>query len=55
MVRPGKGLTNYLGLRTNRPNKKQNSSSSITDDFRELLKKFDNSPYLYYKSKQVHN
>ena len=59
MVIPGEGLTNSLALSTKRPNKKENSRFAITEitkqDFRKFLKKFDNSPYLGYKSKQVHN
>ena len=56
---PGKGLTTFIDLSTKSPNKKQKARFSITDipkqDFRKLLKKFENSPYLGYKSKQVHN
>ena len=53
------GLTPSLDLRTKIQNKKQKEFFSITDinkqDFRKLLKKFENSPYLGYKIKQVHN
>ena len=56
---PSKGLTTYLALRTKGSNKKQNPRFSITEitkeDFRKFRKKFNNSPYLCYKSKQVHN
>ena len=59
MRKPGKGLTNSMYLRTKRSNKKQNARFSITgitnQEFRKLLKRFNNSPYLGYKSKQVHN
>ena len=41
------------------PNKKEKERFAITDitkqDLRKLIKKFENSPYLDYKSKQVHN
>ena len=56
---PGKGLTTSLDLRTKNSNKKQKSRSAITDinnkDFSKLLKKFKNSPYIGWKSKQVYN
>ena len=56
---PGKGRATSMYLRTKIPNKKQKSRFAITDItkqyFRKLLKKFDNSPYLGYKSKQAHN
>ena len=56
---PGKGLTTSLALRTKSSNKKKRARFSITSitnqDFRKLLTKFKNSPYLSYKSKQVHN
>ena len=56
---PGKGLTTSLALRIKSPNKKKKSRFAITDitnqDFKTLLKKFKNSHYLGYKSKQVHN
>ena len=59
MGRLGKRLTNFLDIIIKRSNKKQKLMFSITDitnhDFRKLLKKFKNSPYLGYKSKQVHN
>ena len=59
MGRPGKGVTTSLTLRTKRTNKKQKASFSITDiakqDFRKSLKKFDKSPYIGYKIKQVHS
>ena len=59
MGRPGKGLTTSLYLRSKVPNKKQKARFSITDiteqDFRKLIKKFDNSPYLGLSSKHVHN
>ena len=59
MVRSGKGLTTSLTLRTKKPNKKQKSRISITgitnQYFRKFLRKFNNSPYLGYKKKQVHN
>ena len=55
----GKELTTFLDLRTKSSNKKQKTRFYITDitekDFRKLIKFFDNSPYLDYKSKQFHN
>ena len=52
-------MTTYINLRTKRSNKKQKSRFAINDitnqDFRKLLRKFNNSPYLGLKSKQVHN
>ena len=54
MGRTGKGA-----LSTKGPNKKQKAIFSITNItkqyFGNLLKKFDNSPFLDYKSKEVHN
>ena len=54
----GKGINNYLTLRTKIPNKKQKARIDITDItnhyFRRFLKAFDNSPYLCYKKNQVH-
>ena len=48
-----------MSFRTKISNNKQKESYSITDitkqDFRKLLNKFNSSPYLGYKSKQVHN
>ena len=59
MVRPGYRLTKYLDIRTKSSNKKQKARFDITDitnkDFSQLLKQFKNSPYIGYKSKQVHN
>ena len=59
MVRSGKGLTTYLNLKTQSPTKKQKARNVITDitnqDFRKLLKWFNNLPYLGYNKKQVHN
>ena len=59
MGRTRKGMTNSLALRTKRSNKKQKSRFDITDitnhDFRKLFRKFNNSTYMGYKSKQVHN
>ena len=59
MGRLGKRLTNFLDIIIKKSNKKQKLMFSITDitnqDFRKLLKKFKNSPYLGYKIKQVHN
>ena len=56
---PGKGLTTYPDLRTKSSNKKQKERFAITDinnkDFIKLLKKFKNSPYIGWKSKQVYN
>ena len=59
MVIPGKGLTTAVAPMTKRPNKKQKARFSITvitnQYFRKVLKNFYNSPYIGYKSKQVHN
>ena len=59
IIPAGKGMTISLALRTKISNKKQKSRFATTDinhqDLRGLLKKFKNSPYLYYKSKQVNN
>ena len=48
-----------MTIRTNIPNKKKNSEIEITcitnQEFRKLLKQFNNLPYLGYKSKQDHN
>ena len=59
MKRPGKGLTTSMNIRTKSPNKKQNAGFYITaitkQDFRKFINKFENSPYLVYKSKQVNN
>ena len=50
MGRIGKGLTNFLNLRTKRPKNKQRTWYFIIDitnqDFMKLLKKFNNSPNL---------
>ena len=58
-VGPGNGLTKSMSLSTKIPNKKQKESFPITNinkqDFGSLIKKFYNSPYLGYKSIQVHN
>ena len=55
----GKGLTTSLDISTKSSNNKQKARFAITDianqDFRKLLKKFNNLPYIGYKSKQVHN
>ena len=59
MGRLVKGLTKSMALSTKRPNKKQKSKFSITEInnqyFRNLLKNFNNVPYICYKTKQVHN
>ena len=59
MVIPSKGLNTSMYIMTKRSTKKQKARFAITDitnqDFRKLLKKFKDSPYLGYKSKQVHN
>ena len=59
MIIPGKGINTYLDIRTKISNNKQNSRFYITDitnqDFRKLLNKFNNAPYIGYKSKQVCN
>ena len=52
-------MTSSLDPSTQRSNNKQNSRFAITDftnqDSMEFLKKFNNSPYLGYNSKHVHN
>ena len=59
MGRSGKGLNNYLALRTKSQNKKQKARFAITEitnqDFRKFLNKFNNAPYIGYKIKQVRN
>ena len=59
MMRTSKGLTNYLAFRNKRSRNKQKAMFFITDitkkDFRKLLKRFNNSSYLGYKSKHFHN
>ena len=59
MVISGKGLTNFMDLRNKKSNKKQKSRFAITaitnQYLSKLLKKIDNSPYVGYKSKQLHN
>ena len=56
---PGKGMNTSLELRTKSPNKKQKARFSMTEitnqDFIKFLKKFNNSPYLGYNSKHIHN
>ena len=58
MVIPGKGLTTSLDLSTKRSNKKKKARFAMNDifnqDFRIFLKRFKNSSYIGYKSKQVH-
>ena len=55
----GTGTTTSMEISTKSSNKKQNTRLYITDitkqDFRKLLKKFKNSPYIVYKIKQVYN
>ena len=57
MGRPGKGLNTSMDLMKKNPNKKQKARFSITEitnqDFRKLLNKFKNSPFLGYKFKNV--
>ena len=59
MGRIVKGLTNSLTLRTKNSNKRQKARFDITyinnQGFNKFLKKFNNSPYLGYNSKHVHN
>ena len=59
MGRSVKGLTNYMTLSTKSLNNKQSARVAITDItnqyFRKLIKEFNNSPYIGYKKKQVHN
>ena len=55
----GTGTTTSMYISTKSSNKKQKTRLYITDitkqDFRKLLKKFKNSPYIVYKIKQVYN
>ena len=59
IIHKGKVLTTSLDLITKSLNRKQEARFAITDItkycFRKLLKKFDDSPSLGYKIKQVHN
>ena len=59
IVRTSKGLTAYISLKTKSSNNKQKERFYITDttkqDFRKFLNNSNNSPYLGYNSKQVHN
>ena len=59
MGRSVKFLAASLALRTKIKNKKQKeriSISEITNQyFRKFFMEFNNSPYLGYKNKQVHN
>ena len=59
MGRPGKRLSNFMTLKTKSSNNNQKSRFSINNitkqNFRKLLKYFDNPYYLGYKRKQVHN
>ena len=59
MGRSGEGLNTSMYLRTKMTNKKQKTRFAITDinnqGFRKFLKKFKNSPYIGYNSKQVNN
>ena len=59
MVISGKYLTTSLNFSNKSPNKKQKSRTAINDITnqycRKLLKQFNNSPYLGYKKKQIHN
>ena len=52
-------MTTSLDIRTKIPNKKQKTRISTTDitnnDFRKFHEAFNNSPYLGYRKKQVHN
>ena len=56
---PGKGMTTSLAIMTKRTKNKQKARFAITEitnqDFRKLLNKFNNAPYIGYKSKQVCN
>ena len=59
MVRPGKGITKSLDIRTKSSNKKQKARFFMTGITKEyisnLLRKFKNSLYLGCKIKQFHN
>ena len=52
-------MTTFLALRTKISKNKQNARFSITDItkqyFRKLIKKFNSSPFIGFKIKQVHN
>ena len=56
---PGNRLNISLYISTKRSSNKQKARIDITDttnqDIRNFLKKFNNSNYLGYKIKQVHN
>ena len=54
MVRKIKGLTTSMSLSTKNPNNKKSifAITEITNqDFRKLINKFKNPPYIGYKSK----
>ena len=59
MRRPVKGVTTSLILWSKITNKKQKARFSIIDitheDLSKLHKKFNNSPFISYKIKQIHN
>ena len=59
MGRTGKGLNTSLDLSNKRSKKKQKPRFAITEItnqyLRDFLNNFKNSPYIGYKSKQVHN
>ena len=59
MGRSDNGMITSLTFKTKIPNNKQKTRTSITDItnqyFQNLIKEFNNSPYLGYKKKQVHN
>ena len=55
MGRPGKGMNTSLTLRTKNPNNKQKARFYITEITNQDFRKFNNSPYIGYKSKQVNN
>ena len=59
MGRPSKGLTKSLAFRNKWSKNKQKERLYITDiikkDLRKLLKRFNVSSYLCYKSEQFHN
>ena len=55
----GKEMNTSMDFRTKKSNKKQKSRFDINDitnqDFRKLIRKFNNLPYIGYRSKQVQN
>ena len=60
MLRPGKGMNNYLTLRTRRRSKNKHNTKTTTTDvaiqkFVEILEEFKYVPYTGYRRKQSKN